>query len=94
MVFTITGCFHAKPLPDVQKPMLVPICPPTILAEPVRTERPSIFLWYKIERGKEFFIMDRDGYISIRDYILNLEGSLDFSIWEIRKSNASQKGNK
>lgn len=47
-------------------------------------------IWYKIEEGREFFIMDRAGYLAIRDYALGLEGSVDFAIGEIRENNALQ----
>lgn len=34
--------------------------------------------------------MDRTGYIAVRDYILTMEGSLDFAIQEISESNRLQ----
>ena len=52
--------------------------------------RPGVILWYKIEEGKEYFIMDRNGYLEIRDYILRLEGAVDFTVKEIRENNAMQ----
>lgn len=76
------------------KPTVVPSCQPAILAEPLRPDRPGITLWYKIEESREYFIMDRQGYVSIRDYVLKLEGAVDFSIEEIRENNAIQGGGK
>lgn len=89
MALMFTGCGQ-----KALKPTVVPSCPPAILAEPNRPERPGVLLWYKIEEGKEFFIMDRGGYLSVRDYVLRLEGAVDFSIDEIRESNERQTNRK
>jgi hypothetical protein len=61
-----------------------------ILAEPQRASRPEVFLRYKIEDGKKWFALDLPGYIAIRDYVIQLEGSVDFAIQEIQESNRLQ----
>jgi hypothetical protein len=47
---------------------------------------------YKIEEKKEWFAMDRDAYISLRDYIIMMEGALGFATQEIKESNKVQSG--
>jgi hypothetical protein len=61
-----------------------------ILAEPQRPSRPGVFLRYKIEEGKKWFALDQPGYLAIRDYVIQLEGSVDFAVVEIRESNKKQ----
>jgi hypothetical protein len=60
--------------------------------EPSTPKRPEVVLRYKIEEGKEWFALERDGYISIRDYIIQMEGTLGFVTQEIRESNKLQSG--
>lgn len=79
------GCSH-QPI----KPSVVAACTPSILVEPVRPVRPEIFLYFKIEDNKKYLAMDDDDFKAIKAYILSLEGSLDFSIREIRESNDYQ----
>ena len=69
---------------------IVPSCPPVMLVEPTLPIRPDVILRYKIEEKKEWFAMDKDTYISVRDYIIQMEGVLEFVIKEIRASNKSQ----
>jgi hypothetical protein len=60
--------------------------------EPFLPDRPGgLFLWYKIEEGKEYFALGRDEYDLLRTYILQLEGSLRFAVEEIRENNEIQK---
>lgn len=54
-------------------------------------KRPEVLLRYKIEDSREWFIMDRDGYVAVRDYILQMEGALDFAEQEIKASNDYQR---
>jgi hypothetical protein len=54
--------------------------------------RPNIMIRYKIEDKKEWFAMDRDAYISLRDYIIMMEGQLGFATQEIKASNKVQSG--
>lgn len=85
MAYIVTGCSH-QPL----KPTVVAACTPSILVEPVRPVRPDIWLYYKIEDNRKYLIMDEAGYKDARDYILLLEGSIDFAIREINESNKRQ----
>jgi hypothetical protein len=59
--------------------------------EPPVPKRPEVLLRYKIEDSREWFIMDRDGYVAVRDYILQMEGALDFAEQEIKASNDYQR---
>ena len=90
LFFSITMLALVGCAPRVLTPQVVPGCQPAILAEPLLPDRPELTLWYKIEEGREYFIMDRGDYISARDYILKLEGAVDFSIGEIRENNRLQ----
>lgn len=87
MAFTCTGCKRGtvRPTPD---PV---VCAPVILMEPHRPVRPQVTLRYKIEEGVEWFALEREGYTGLRDYIIQLEGSVEFAIQEIRTSNDLQK---
>ncbi len=85
MACIVTGCPH-QPI----KPTVVTACAPSVLVEPVRPVRPDIWLYYKIEDGKSYFIMEQADYVITRDYMLSLEGSIDFAIEEIRESNEKQ----
>lgn len=85
--FTTSACCPREAV----RPTPVLSCPPVILMEPPRTERPEVTLRYKIEEGKEWFALDREGYVAIRDYIIRLEGSVDFAGKEIAVSNEAQK---
>jgi hypothetical protein len=48
-------------------------------------------LRYKIEEGMKWFALEQDGYVNLRDYIIQLEGSVEFAIQEIKASNDLQK---
>lgn len=67
------------------------MCAPVILMEPPRPIRPQVMLRYKIEEGMKWFALEQDGYVNLRDYIIQLEGSVEFAIQEIKASNDLQK---
>jgi hypothetical protein len=86
---TLSAC---RPAHVPVQSTVVPACPVVILAEPQRPQRPVVFLHYKIEEGKKWFALDQPGYLAIRDYVIQLEGSVDFAVGEIRESNGKQTG--
>ena len=88
MAFTVSGCCRLCRQPI--STTIVPSCPPVVLVEPMAPVRPDVIMRYKIEDGKEWFILDRDGYIEIRDYLIQMEGALDFATQEIVTSNKLQ----
>ena len=90
MGLTVIGCCPKKPL--IIESTVVPSCPPVMLVVPTIPVRPSIMIRYKIEEKKEWFAMDRDAYISLRDYIIMMEGALGFATQEIKESNKVQSG--
>lgn len=86
MACIISGCAGAKPI--LPTPCLS--IPPAILVEPVLQPRPGVDLHYKIEEGKEWFALDRSGVTYLREYILQLEGTILFTRDMIRESNKTQ----
>jgi len=58
--------------------------------EPTVPVRPVAVMRYKIEDGKDWFILDRETYALVRDYIISLEGTVEFAVKEIQASNGLQ----